>query len=248
VAGVARVVCCRRVRRRRPVRRRRRVTTRLACIAGGILPRRHLAGISGGLGRRSLARKELLVRDQRVDEVQDVDREQRDRDGEVERPGPDLRQSRRRGAVRRRNDQRDHGERQHRRLRARGQRVVLLLVLAQAAEEHRQAEREEHVPEDRARERRLHHVVEAGAQRGEGDDQLGHVAEGRVEQAADAGARLLGEVLGRLAHRRGERHDRERRREEDEHRLVGGEVLERERDRHEDQQPLHRASPLPRTA
>ena len=52
-------------------------------------------------------------------------------------------------------------------------------------------------------------VVQAGAQGGERDDQLGGVAEGRVEQAADAFAHALGEMLGGPTHPRRERQDRE---------------------------------------
>ena len=46
----------------------------------------------------------------------------------------------------------------------------------------------------------------------ERDDQLGSVAEARVQEAADAAARVLGGVLGRLADQPRERHQRERRR------------------------------------
>ena len=43
------------------------------------------------------------------------------------------------------------------------------------------------LPEDRADDRGLHDLVEALAEREQGDDQLGRVAEGHVEQAADPG-------------------------------------------------------------
>src|SRR3712207_8479199 len=47
------------------------------------------------------------------------------------------------------------------------------------------------------------------------DDQLRRVAEGDVQQAADAGARAGGELLGRPAHQRGGRDDPEGRGGED---------------------------------
>ena len=49
--------------------------------------------------------------------------------------------------------------------------------------------------------------VSPGAQGHEGDDQLGGVAEGGVEQAADAGAGVVGQVLGGLAHEPGQGKD-----------------------------------------
>ena len=55
--------------------------------------------------------------------------------------------------------------------------------------------------------------------REQGDDQLGRVAEARVQEAADAGAGVLGGVLGRLADQPGERDQRERR-EDEERRVV----------------------------
>ena len=44
----------------------------------------------------------------------------------------------------------------------------------------------------------------------ERDDQLGRVPEARVQEAADAVARVLGRVLGRLADQPRERQQRER--------------------------------------
>ena len=60
-----------------------------------------------------------------------------------------------------------------------------LRAVAQPADQHAGPEHEQQVADDRAGERRLHDLDEAGLQREEGDDQLGDVAEGRVEDAAD---------------------------------------------------------------
>ena len=55
--------------------------------------------------------------------------------------------------------------------------------------------------------------------REERDDQLGRVAEARVQEAADAGAGVLGGVLGRFADQPGERNERKRC-EDEQRRLV----------------------------
>ena len=66
--------------------------------------------------------------------------------------------------------------------------------------------------------------------REERDDQLRRVAEARVQEAADAGARVLGGVLGRLADQPGERQQRERREQEERGRAgVEDEVARRRR-------------------
>ncbi len=78
----------------------------------------------------------------------------------------------------------------------------------------------------------------------QGDDQLRRVAEGRVEEAADARSRVLGGVLGRLAdqprqwdEREGGEHELDRLRE------VGEEVESdrerREGERREEDSPDH---------
>ena len=59
----------------------------------------------------------------------------------------------------------------------------------EAADEHRRAQHEQDVAEDRADHRRLDDLVQALVQREESDDQLGGVAERDVQQAADARAR-----------------------------------------------------------
>ena len=65
-----------------------------------------------------------------------------------------------------------------------------LLVALRAADEHRRAQHEQDVADDRADERGLDDLLEAFEQREERDDQLGRVAERHVQQAADAGAAL----------------------------------------------------------
>jgi hypothetical protein len=110
-------------------------------------------------------------------------------------------------------------------------------VEARPAQQERHAEREQQVGEDGAGERGAHHVEQPRAQRDHGDDQLGGIAEGRVEQPAERVARVGRELLGRAHDEARDRHDRERRAQEHPGRRRAG-VLHRERDRDHRQQPL----------
>ena len=74
--------------------------------------------------------------------------------------------------------------------------IVRLLAVAQAAEQEGDAEREQEIRQDRADDRRTHHVELAGAQRHQRDDELGRVAEGRIEQSAHRIAGVSSELLG----------------------------------------------------
>jgi hypothetical protein len=62
---------------------------------------------------------------------------------------------------------------------------------AQPANEEGDAERERQVREDRADDRRSHHVEEPRAERYQGDDQLGRIAEGGVEEPRRRRAAVL---------------------------------------------------------
>ncbi len=143
--------------------------------------------------------EEVLVRAQGEDQPGDVGEQQHDRHadrhrlevvrellgllGRVREPAADHQ------LEDRRHDQRHAGQQQHQRLRV-GRRAVERLALAlEAADQHRRAHDEQDVAEDRAHQRRLDDLLQALAQREEGDDQLGRVAERHVEEPADAGAR-----------------------------------------------------------
>jgi hypothetical protein len=103
--------------------------------------------------------------------------------------------------------------------------------MAHATRQHRRAEHEQHVADDRAGDGRAHYVVEARAQRGDRDDQLGCVAEGGVQEAADAFPGLRGDLLGGAARPAGERNDREGRGGEDPEMAIRQPMLERQGDR-----------------
>ena len=115
----------------------------------------------------------------------------------------------------RRHQQAGHRQGERRRVHRGRSRVERLTVVLDAAHEQRQPEDQQEVPEDRAGERRLHHLDPVVQDQEDGDDQLGDVAERRVDEAADPRARVQRELLRRPADQPGERHDRRRRRQED---------------------------------
>ncbi len=111
------------------------------------------------------------------------------------------------------------------------------------------AEDEEEVRDDAARERATHDLGQPIVHREQRDDELGRVAEGRVEEAADTGARVLCSVLGGLADDPRERDERDR----GEHELGGprevGEIMQGDHDRRdrqacEEDPPHHRRGNL----
>ena len=104
------------------------------------------------------------------------------------------------------------------------------------AGDERQAQDQEQVAEDAAGDRRLHQLHQPRAERHDRDDQLGRVAEGGVEQAADGRAGAVGEVLGGLAHVARQRQHAEARGEEDPHRRRVEHVAQDDADRHGQQQ------------
>ena len=137
-----------------------------------------------------------FVSPQVVDRRHAVEREQEDRHGN--------RQHGKRMAVRvavhprnRRDEEGEHGEEHDRELRQ--QRAPVEALLRVAAGDHRDAEDEQDVRHDASGQRAAHDVGESVGDREEGDDQLRRVAEARVEKTADARARVLARVLGRLA-------------------------------------------------
>ena len=85
--------------------------------------------------------------------------------------------------------------------------------------------------------RGLDDFVKAGPQRDQRDYQLGCVAEGRVEQAADRRAGPMRQLLGRLADQAGERDYRQRG-DDEEPQLGRVEQLEPDGDRDEQEQDI----------
>ena len=96
-----------------------------------------------------------------------------------------------------RGDQhRDCCEKEQAGLKPGGIAVVLPRVMGEAAEQKRGSEHEQRVRDDRPDDRSLHQDVLTGAQRGQRDQQLGQIAQSRVEQAADQIAGLGSHRLG----------------------------------------------------
>ena len=102
--------------------------------------------------------------------------------------------------------------------------------LAPSARDQRCTENEKQVPDDAARERPAHDFRQPLVDGDEGDDQLGRVAEGGVQEASDPGSRVDGRVLGRLADDPGERDEGNRRDDELQRGRDVGEVVKPDRD------------------
>ena len=165
----------------------------------------------------------------RVPGHRDVDDEEHDGD----RRG-DLRQRVRSGSPRPARGRRERGTAPSRMRSGRTRGSSSSDRVAPAAAGHeRRAEHEQEVRDDASRQRAADDLGEPLVDGDERDDQLGRVAERRVEEAADPRARVLRGVLGRLPDQPRERDERERREEELERLRRVDEVVERDRDRRE---------------
>src|SRR5512132_3275892 len=82
------------------------------------------------------------------------------------------------------------------------------------ADEEREAENEQDVADDASGQRAADDLGQPLVDRQQRDDQLGRVAEGRVQEPADARAGVVGRVLRRLADQPGERDERKCRQDE----------------------------------
>ena len=194
------------------------------------------------------------MRAQREEQAGDVGAEQHDRDADrhlLEVATGTARPRRSGSAGRRRSTSSKiagmisatHGEQQHQRLHVGGGAVERLALALEAADEHRGAHDEQDVAEDRADQRRLDDLLQALAQREEGDDQLGRVAERDVEEAADARARSARPAprsRGPSARRSGSRRAPRRRRSSV---ALGVRELEHDRDRDERDEQVRPAGP-----
>ena len=166
-----------------------------------------------------LAGEKLFVRMQRKDEVQAVSDQEHAGDC-CTRPSSLLT-----AAIYQRVEggghyERDRGHRQRRGLGARSRHVEVLVFVLESPGENGGAEHEEEVADDATRERGLHHGIETLTQGHAGDDQLGGIAEGGVEQAAGAFAGVARELIGGAAQPSGERNYGEASGQEDERVLV----------------------------
>ena len=107
---------------------------------------------------------------------------------------------------RRRNQQRDRGQKEQASLQAGGDPVVFLHVVLESAEEKRRAQHEQRVEDDRPGDGCLHQHVLPGTQGGDRDDQFGQVSQRGVEQPTDRIARFGRHGFGGVTqqHRQGQ--------------------------------------------
>jgi len=98
------------------------------------------------------------------------------------------------------HEQADDAERQHRRAQIRRRLVEFLDRESESAAERAQSEHQQDVADDRSGDRRFDDVRESSIERDDSDDELGRVAERRVEQPAHAFAHLFCQVLRRFSH------------------------------------------------
>ncbi len=110
----------------------------------------------------------------------------------------------------------DHrGDREHEQARdhPRGLAAEAQHAVVPAAGEEGEAEDEERVREDRADERGLDDSDEPGLEREDGDEELGQVADRRLDDAGRGRGQVIAELVGRFADQvgdAGERHGRDR--------------------------------------
>ena len=107
------------------------------------------------------------------------------------------------------NGERRDGEHHQRRDHARRLGVEVHPAVLDAADEDRHAEHEQRVREDRSDERGLNDLDEPGAQAERADEQLGQIAERRLENAGRAGVEMRADVLGAARHVHREQRQRD---------------------------------------
>ncbi len=189
---------------------------------------------------RRLAREIALVGMEGEHEREGVYDEKEDADLQGERSFP-RRPGRSRQVMEERGDEeRDRGQRQLGRSRPAAGRIELLGLELEPAAQHRGAQDEEGVADDRSGQRRLHDLGQPFPQCHDRDDELGHVAERGVEEPPDPFAGSRGEVLGGLAHPAGQRNDADSGEEEEPDVRLGRYQPDHDRDRGQRQEPVER--------
>src|SRR5439155_13418333 len=93
--------------------------------------------------------------------------------------------------------------------------------------------------QDGADDRSAHHLKITGLKRNERDDELRRIAEGGVEQTSYGIASAPGDLLGGLHDQRRDRHNGQRRGEEDHRRRHFASVLENDGEWNEREQPVN---------
>jgi len=107
-------------------------------------------------------------------------------------------------------------------------RTVVAASVGTFADEGCSAEDEENVADDRASQRGFDEVGQPFPQGQDSDDQLGGIAEGRIQQSADAATEVLSQFLGGTPDERRERQDGEHRCSKDQCVSFGRQQVEHE--------------------
>ena len=97
--------------------------------------------------------------------------------------------------------------------------VELLRAVLEAARQDGYPQHEQQVADDRAGDGGLDQLEQAALDGEQGDDQLGCVAEGGVDQPADLGAGVRGQPLGAVADQPGQRDNAQGGQAEDQERI-----------------------------
>ena len=117
----------------------------------------------------------------------------------------------------RRNDQRNDGQHKENGIAAGIPFVEFLCAVAGAADSHREPEDEQQVANDRAGDGGFDQLEQAGLYGGDGDNKLGGVAEGGIEQRANTRVGMSGKLFRGLPDIRGKGNDAEGGQREDGH-------------------------------
>ena len=113
-------------------------------------------------------------------------------------------------------------------------------MVFEPAEQKRRAQHEQRVGEDRTGDGGFHKDILPGPQRRQRDEQLGEVAQGRIEQAADQVACLGGDRLRGAAEESRQRHDSGNRQQEKKRVRLWFETLHQENNGDQHQEPQQR--------
>ena len=146
-------------------------------------------------GLAALAAEELLVGNQGEDQTESIDNEQNDGNFHAQRAFAGCARGSGEIVICRGEDERNGGEEEHGRLILGGHAVKGLRLVPDAAHEHGKAADEQDVANNGSGEGGFDNVVKAAAEGCDGNDHLGGITEGGVEEAADGFSGVMGEIF-----------------------------------------------------
>ena len=101
------------------------------------------------------------------------------------------------------------------RLSTRGRDIESLRFVTEAASKRGEAEDQKYIADDGSGERCFDHIVEPFSEGSDGDDQLGCISEGGIQETADPLSGMMGDLFCCMPEQAGKRHDGETGREKD---------------------------------